>query len=39
MRERLVASVVLDALRSDGAVVDSHPFPVMLGHLGDVEEE
>jgi hypothetical protein len=32
-KERLVAKVVLSALRSDGAVVDSHPFPVVLVHL------
>jgi hypothetical protein len=38
-RERSVASVVLSALRSDGAVVDSHSFLVVLGHLWDVEEE
>jgi hypothetical protein len=36
-KERLVASVVLNALRLDGAVGDSHPFPVMLVHLWDVE--
>ena len=39
MRERSVAKVVLSALRSDGAVVDSHSFLVVLGHLWDVEEE
>ena len=32
-KERLVVSVVLNALRSDGAVVDSRPFPVVLVHL------
>jgi hypothetical protein len=32
-RERSVARVVLSALGSDGAVVDSRPFPVMLVHL------
>jgi hypothetical protein len=32
-RERSVSRVVLSALRSDGAVVDSHPFPVVLVHL------
>jgi hypothetical protein len=36
---KLVVTVVLNALRSDGAVVDSRPFPVGLGHLWDVEEE
>jgi hypothetical protein len=40
MRGMLVATVVLNALRSDGAVVvDSRPFPVVLGHLWDVQEE
>ncbi len=39
MRERSGASVVLNAPRSDGAVVGSRPFPVGLSHLGDVEEE
>jgi hypothetical protein len=38
-RERSVALVVLSALRSDGAVVDSRSFLVVLGHLWDVEEE
>jgi len=33
----LVVVVVLDALRSDGAVFDSHPFPVGLDHLWEVE--
>ncbi len=32
-RERSVARVVLSALRSDGAVVDSRPFRVVLVHL------
>jgi hypothetical protein len=32
-RERSVARVILSAQRSDGAVVDSHPFPVVLVHL------
>jgi hypothetical protein len=32
-REKSVPSVVLSALKSDGAVVDSRPFPVVLGHL------
>jgi hypothetical protein len=32
-REKSVASVVLSALKSDGAVVDSRLFPVVLGHL------
>ncbi len=32
-KERLVVLVVLNALRSDGAVGDSHPFPVVLVHL------
>jgi hypothetical protein len=32
-RERWVTRVVLSALRSDGAVVDSRPFPVVLVHL------
>ncbi len=32
-RERLVALVVLSALKSDGAVVNSRPFPVVLVHL------
>jgi hypothetical protein len=31
--ERSVARVVLSALGSDGAVVDSRPFPVVLVHL------
>ncbi len=31
MRERSVAKVVLNALRSEGAVVDSRLFPVVLG--------
>jgi hypothetical protein len=39
MRERLVVSVILSTLKSDGTVVDSRPFPVVLSHLGDVEEE
>ncbi len=32
-RERSVASVILITLKSDGAVVDSRPFPVVLVHL------
>jgi hypothetical protein len=32
-KERLVASVVVGALKLDGAVVDSRPFPVVLVHL------
>ncbi len=32
-RDKSVASVVLSALKSDGAVVDSRPFPVVLVHL------
>ena len=35
--ERLVITVVLNALRSDGAVVDSRPFLVMLDRLSEVE--
>ncbi len=35
--DRLVAPVVLNALKSDGAVVDSHLFPVGLDHLSEVE--
>ncbi len=35
---RLVVKVVLNALRSGGAVVDSRPFPVMLDRLWGVEE-
>ena len=35
--ERLVVMLVLNALRSDGAVVDSHPFPVVLDRLLEVE--
>ncbi len=37
--ESLVVTEVLDALRSDGAVVDSHPFPVGLDRLSKVEVE
>jgi hypothetical protein len=33
MGDRLVATVVLSALRSEGAVVDSRPFPVELNRL------
>jgi len=33
MRERSVVSVVLSALKLDGAVVNSCLFPVVLGHL------
>ncbi len=36
---RLVVIVVLNALRSDSAVVDSRPFPVVLDHLSEVEVE
>ncbi len=35
--ERLVVTVVLNARKSDGAVVDSHPFPVVLDRLSEVE--
>ncbi len=35
--ERSVAEEVLNALKSDGAVVDSHPFPVGLDRLSEVE--
>ncbi len=35
--ESLVVTEVLDALKSDGAVVDSHPFPVGLDRLSEVE--
>ena len=34
---RLVAAEVLNALKSGGAVVDSHPFPVGLDRLSEVE--
>ncbi len=34
---KLVAPEVLNALKSDGAVVDSHPFPVGLDRLSRVE--
>ncbi len=37
MEERLVATVVLNALRSDSAVEDSRPFPVVLDRLSMVE--
>ena len=33
----LVVTGVLGALKSDGAVVDSHPFPVGLVSLSEVE--
>ncbi len=32
-----VVAEVLNALKSDGAVVDSHPFPVGLDRLSEVE--
>ena len=35
--ESLVVAEVLNALKSDGAVVDSHPFPVGLDRLSEVE--
>ena len=35
--ENSVVTEVLNALKSDGAVVDSHPFPVGLDHLSEVE--
>ncbi len=35
--EKLVVTVVLNALISDGAVVDSRPFPVVLDRLLAVE--
>ncbi len=35
--ERLVVTVVLNALKSDGAVVDSRPFPVVLDRLLEAE--
>ena len=31
--ESSVVMGVLDVLKSDGAVLDSHPFPVGLDHL------
>jgi len=34
---KLVVAEVLTALKSDGAVVDSHPFPVVLDRLSEVE--
>ncbi len=34
---RLVVTVVHNALKSDGAVEDSHPFPVVLDRLLEVE--
>jgi hypothetical protein len=37
--ESSVVMGVLDALKSDGAVFDSHPFPVGLDHLLEVEVE
>ena len=36
-KERFAVSVVLNALRSDGAVGDSHPFPVGFDRLSEVE--
>jgi hypothetical protein len=33
----LVVVGILDVLKSDGAVFDSHPFPVGLDHLSEVE--
>ena len=36
MRKRSVVSVILSALKLDGAVVDSRLLPVVLGHLWDV---
>jgi hypothetical protein len=35
--ESSVVMGVLDVLKSDGAVFDSHPFPVGLDHLSEVE--
>ncbi len=35
--ENLVVTVVLNALKSDGAVLDSHLFPVGLDRLSEVE--
>jgi hypothetical protein len=35
--EKLVVTLVLNALKSDGAVVDSRPFPVILDRLLAVE--
>ena len=35
--ENLVVTEVLNALKSDGAVVDSRPFPVLLDRLSEVE--
>ena len=35
--ESSVVMGVLDALKLDGAVLDSHPFPVGLDHLSEVE--
>ena len=35
--ENSVVREVLNALKSDGAVVDSHPFPVGLDCLSEVE--
>ena len=35
--ENLVVTEVLNALKSDGAVEDSHPFPVGLDRLSEVE--
>ncbi len=36
---RLVEMVVPGTLKSDGAVVDSRPFPVVLDRLSEVEVE
>ncbi len=35
--ESLVVTEVLNALKSGGAVLDSHPFPVGLDRLSEVE--
>ncbi len=37
MGGNLVVTEVLDALKSDSAVVDSHPFPVGLDRFSEVE--
>jgi hypothetical protein len=34
---KFVVAEVLNALKSDGAVVDSRPFPVLLDRLLEVE--